>query len=264
MRFFCVSMEDSSEQSHWVSPALLSSDPLASFSSEPGLLPPGEDEEAFFSSQDTDYTSLPSFFSTPSHSRAPSAYRHGSGQFSHPTVTHQIRLLMHPANHDLTLSILSHFSSSGVHLTEPPQQPPAAGRAEQPLPELTLQPPGLHLEQQPPHQDPAALTHTDLPLHPQRHLLLHHLQRRILISMQREPAASGGPEGRAPEPAGGVGGQQQFSESDSCCWECVHAVVPLLPTHAEPLQLVHDESTRVQLCCPLLQPWSMDQPLLLP
>ncbi|KAK1902220.1 Major cell-surface adhesin PAc [Dissostichus eleginoides] len=39
-------MEDS-EQSHWVSPALLSSDPLAGFSSEPGLLPPGDEAEAF-------------------------------------------------------------------------------------------------------------------------------------------------------------------------------------------------------------------------
>lgn len=75
-----VSMEDSSEQSHWVSPALLSSDPLASFSSEPGLLPPGEEGEPFFSNPETDFTSLPSYFSNPSHSRAPSAYRHSSGQ----------------------------------------------------------------------------------------------------------------------------------------------------------------------------------------
>lgn len=75
-----VSMEDSSEQSHWVSPALLSSDPLASFSSEPGLLPPGEEGEPFFSNPETDFTSLPSYFSNPSHSRAPSGYRQSSGQ----------------------------------------------------------------------------------------------------------------------------------------------------------------------------------------
>ncbi|MEQ2214856.1 hypothetical protein XENOCAPTIV_022096, partial [Xenoophorus captivus] len=44
-----VSMEDSSDQSHWVSPTLLSSDPLAGFSSDAGLLTSGEDGEAFFS-----------------------------------------------------------------------------------------------------------------------------------------------------------------------------------------------------------------------
>lgn len=77
-------MEDSSEQSHWVSPALLSSDALAGFSSEPGLLPPVEEGEAFFSSQDADYSGLSSFFSNPSHSRASSAYRHSSGKSSHP------------------------------------------------------------------------------------------------------------------------------------------------------------------------------------
>ncbi|KAM9362067.1 GATA binding protein 1a isoform 1-T1 [Symphorus nematophorus] len=96
-------MEDSSEQSHWVPTALLSSDPLAGFSSEPGLLPPGEEGEAFFSTQDTDYASLPSFFSNPSHSRAPSTYRHSSGQCPH----HQIFLLIHSLNHDLTFFPLS-------------------------------------------------------------------------------------------------------------------------------------------------------------
>lgn len=90
---FPVSMEDTAEQNHWVSPALLSSDPLASFSSESGLLPPGEEGEAFFSSPDTDYTSLPSFFSNPSHNRAMSTYRQSSGQYSHTLLTH---LLMHP------------------------------------------------------------------------------------------------------------------------------------------------------------------------
>lgn len=79
-----VSMEDSPEQSHWASPTLLSSDALASFSSEPGLLPPGEESEAFFSSQDSDLSGLPSFFSSPNHSRAPSAYRHSSGRCFRP------------------------------------------------------------------------------------------------------------------------------------------------------------------------------------
>lgn len=80
----CINMEDSAEQSHWASPALLGSDPLAGFSTEPSLLPPGEDGEVFFSGQDADYASLPSFFSTPSHSRAPSTYRHSSGQCCPP------------------------------------------------------------------------------------------------------------------------------------------------------------------------------------
>lgn len=98
-----ANMEDSSEQSHWVSPSLLSSDPLAAFSSDSGLLPPGEEGETFFTGQDTDYTSLPSFFSTPSHSRAPAPYRHGSGQCFQATVTQQIHPLVRPLNRDLTL-----------------------------------------------------------------------------------------------------------------------------------------------------------------
>ncbi|XP_059185624.1 GATA binding protein 1a isoform X2 [Centropristis striata] len=92
-------MEDSSEQSHWVSPALLSSDPLAGFSSEPGLLPPGEVGEAFFSSQDPDYTSLPSsFFSSPSHSRAAPTYRHSSVRqvYTSPSLLSNLQLLDGP------------------------------------------------------------------------------------------------------------------------------------------------------------------------
>ncbi|KAM8756636.1 GATA binding protein 1a isoform 1-T2 [Acanthopagrus schlegelii] len=97
-------MEDSSEHSHWVSPALLSSDPLASFSSEPGLLPQGEEGEAFFSSQDHDLASLPSFFSAPSHSRAPSSYRHNSVRqvFSSPSLLGNLQLLDGPVSHSLS------------------------------------------------------------------------------------------------------------------------------------------------------------------
>ncbi|XP_074531226.1 GATA binding protein 1a [Halichoeres trimaculatus] len=96
-------MEDSSEQSHWVSPALLSSDPLAGFPSETGLLPPGEDGEAFFSSQDTDYTSLPSFFNS-SHSRASSTYRHGSVRqvFTSPSLLSNFQLLDGSGSHSLS------------------------------------------------------------------------------------------------------------------------------------------------------------------
>uniref|UniRef100_A0A665VSF3 GATA-binding factor 2-like n=1 Tax=Echeneis naucrates TaxID=173247 RepID=A0A665VSF3_ECHNA len=94
-------MEDSSEQSHWVSPALLSSDPL-SFSAEPGLLPPGEDGEAYFSSQDAEYTGLPSFFSNPS--RAPSTYRHSSVRqmFTSPSLISNLQMLDGTANHSLS------------------------------------------------------------------------------------------------------------------------------------------------------------------
>ncbi|KAM4587595.1 GATA binding protein 1a [Odontesthes bonariensis] len=96
-------MEDSSEQSHWVSPALLSSDPLAGFTSDHGLLPPGDEGEAFFSSQDTDYASLPSFFPNPSHSRAPSAYRHSSVRqvFTSPGLLSNLQLLDGPPSHSL-------------------------------------------------------------------------------------------------------------------------------------------------------------------
>ncbi|KAM3878378.1 GATA binding protein 1a [Diretmus argenteus] len=96
-------MEDSSEQSHWVSSGLISSDPLGSFSSEPGLLPPGEEGEAFFSHPDTDYTSLPSFFPNPSHSRTPSVYRHSSvRQVYTPSLLSNLQWLDGPGNHSLS------------------------------------------------------------------------------------------------------------------------------------------------------------------
>ncbi|XP_045561444.1 GATA-binding factor 2 isoform X2 [Salmo salar] len=97
-------MEDSSEQSHWVSPALLSSDPLASFSSEPGLLPPGEEGEPFFSNPETDFTSLPSYFSNPSHSRAPSGYRQSSVRqvYSSPSLLSNLQWLDGPGSHSLS------------------------------------------------------------------------------------------------------------------------------------------------------------------
>uniref|UniRef100_A0A668T5F1 GATA-type domain-containing protein n=2 Tax=Oreochromis aureus TaxID=47969 RepID=A0A668T5F1_OREAU len=99
-----ANMEDSSEQSHWVSPSLLSSDPLAAFSSDSGLLPPGEEGETFFTGQDTDYTSLPSFFSTPSHSRAPAPYRHGSVRpmFNSPSLLSNLQLLDGLPSHSLS------------------------------------------------------------------------------------------------------------------------------------------------------------------
>uniref|UniRef100_A0A672Z1E9 GATA-binding factor 1-B-like n=1 Tax=Sphaeramia orbicularis TaxID=375764 RepID=A0A672Z1E9_9TELE len=104
-------MEDSSEQSHWASPSLLGSDPLAGFSSEPGLLPPGEDSEAFFSGSDADYT-LPSFFSNPS--RTPSTYRHSSVRqvFPSPGLLSNFQLLDAPSSHSLTSPYNPQSSSS--------------------------------------------------------------------------------------------------------------------------------------------------------
>ncbi|KAL0181157.1 hypothetical protein M9458_023563, partial [Cirrhinus mrigala] len=67
-------MENSSEQSRWVSPSLISPDPLANYTTEPGLLPPSEDDEPFYSSSETDL--LPSYYSTSGQSRASSSYRH--------------------------------------------------------------------------------------------------------------------------------------------------------------------------------------------
>ncbi|XP_064156612.1 GATA-binding factor 2 [Anguilla rostrata] len=65
-------MEDSSEQSRWVSPAVIG--PEAGFSAEAGLLPPAEEEEGLYS--ESDFTGLPSYFPSPSRSRAVPNYRH--------------------------------------------------------------------------------------------------------------------------------------------------------------------------------------------
>lgn len=75
-------MDDSSEQSHWATPALLSSDSLGVFSPETGLLPSVEEGDAFFSNPEVDYAGLSSYFSNPIHSRAPSTYRNSTGQTS--------------------------------------------------------------------------------------------------------------------------------------------------------------------------------------
>ncbi|XP_075997560.1 GATA binding protein 1a [Genypterus blacodes] len=119
-------MDDSSDHSHWISPSLISSDPLASFSSEPGLLPPGEEGEAFFSSPDTDYSSLPSFFPNPSHSRASSAYRQSSVRqmFTSPSL----------------LSNLQFLDGSGSHALSSPYNPPASTWSSSTLTKTPLYP----------------------------------------------------------------------------------------------------------------------------
>ncbi|XP_057700791.1 GATA binding protein 1a [Corythoichthys intestinalis] len=96
-------MEDSSDPSTWVSSSILGSDPLAAFSSESSLLPPGEDADAFFSSQDTDYTNLSTFFSNSNQSRTPSTYRNSSIRqvFTSPSLLSNLQLLDGPTNHSL-------------------------------------------------------------------------------------------------------------------------------------------------------------------
>lgn len=92
-------MEDSSEQSHWESPGLLISDPLSSFSSEGGLLPPGDEGESFFSASDSDYI-LPSFFNT---SRPPSTYRNNTARQMFPSsgLLTNLQLLDGSGSHSL-------------------------------------------------------------------------------------------------------------------------------------------------------------------
>ncbi|MBN3300106.1 erythroid transcription factor [Amia ocellicauda] len=76
-------MEESAE-CRWVSPVLLGPDSLSGFPGDPGLAPPGggsgEEEGGgpggFYSSAEGDFSSLPSYFSSPAHSRAAPQYRH--------------------------------------------------------------------------------------------------------------------------------------------------------------------------------------------
>ncbi|KAM8867994.1 GATA binding protein 1a isoform 1-T2 [Synchiropus picturatus] len=104
-------MEESSDQ--WVPPGLLSSDPLAAFCSESPLLSAGEDRE-FFSSQDSDYTCLPSVYSSPGHSRAPSSYKHNSVRqvFSTPSLLSNLQLLDGLSSHPLASNPASSTWSS--------------------------------------------------------------------------------------------------------------------------------------------------------
>ncbi|XP_056293409.1 GATA binding protein 1a [Pseudoliparis swirei] len=115
-------MEDLSEQSHWPSPSLLSSDPLAGFSSESGLLPPGDDGEVFFPGPDADYAGLPSFFSNPSHGRAPPAYRHSAVRpvFTSPGLLSNLQLLDGPGGHSSLSSAYGHPASAWSPLTKTP------------------------------------------------------------------------------------------------------------------------------------------------
>ncbi|XP_033823033.1 GATA binding protein 1a [Periophthalmus magnuspinnatus] len=113
-------MEDSSEHSHWESPSLLTSDPLSSFSSEGGLLPPGDEGESFFSASDSDYI-LPSFFN--STTRPSSTYRHNPVRqvFSSPSLFSNLQLLDGPSSHSLSSAYppSSSWSSNTLSKTQP-------------------------------------------------------------------------------------------------------------------------------------------------
>ncbi|XP_048873863.1 erythroid transcription factor isoform X3 [Brienomyrus brachyistius] len=69
-------MDESTEQSRWVSPGLISSEAMGGFSSESGLLPQGEEGESLYSSTEADFMGMPPYFSSPGQSRAVPTYRH--------------------------------------------------------------------------------------------------------------------------------------------------------------------------------------------
>ncbi|KAG7276000.1 hypothetical protein CRUP_028557 [Coryphaenoides rupestris] len=96
-------MDDSSEQSHWATPALLSSDSLGVFSPETGLLPSVEEGDAFFSNPEVDYAGLSSYFSNPIHSRAPSTYRNSTVRqlYTSPSLLSNLQWVEGPANHSM-------------------------------------------------------------------------------------------------------------------------------------------------------------------
>ncbi|XP_059384784.1 GATA-binding factor 1-B-like [Carassius carassius] len=97
-------MENLSEQSRWLSPGLISPDPLANYTTEPGLLPPSEDDEAFYSNSETDL--LPSYYSTSGQSRASSSYRHSPVRqvYSSPSILGNIQWLDNSGGHSLNSS----------------------------------------------------------------------------------------------------------------------------------------------------------------
>ncbi|XP_033858547.1 GATA-binding factor 2-like isoform X2 [Acipenser ruthenus] len=66
-------MDDTAEQSHWISPVLI--DPLPTFP-EQNLLQPADEPDSFYTSGETDFSSLPPYYSSPAQSRAGGGYRH--------------------------------------------------------------------------------------------------------------------------------------------------------------------------------------------
>lgn len=94
-------MENSSEPSRWVSPSLLSPDPLANYTTDSGLLPPVDEDEPFYSSSETDL--LPSYYSTSVQSRASLSYRHSPVRqvYSSQSILGNIQWLDNSAGHSL-------------------------------------------------------------------------------------------------------------------------------------------------------------------
>ncbi|XP_068080208.1 GATA binding protein 1a isoform X1 [Danio rerio] len=94
-------MENSSEPSRWVSPGLLSPDPLVNYTTDSGLLPPVDVDEPFYSSSETDL--LPSYYSTSVQSRASSSYRHSPVRqvYSSQSILGNIQWLDNSAGHSL-------------------------------------------------------------------------------------------------------------------------------------------------------------------
>ncbi|KAI4875059.1 hypothetical protein NFI96_033354, partial [Prochilodus magdalenae] len=123
-----LKMENPSE-SRWVSPSLVSSDPLASFSSDSGLLPVGEEEEPFYS-PDTDY-SLTSYFNS-GQNRTASAFRHSPVRqvYTSPSLLGSLPWLDSAGGHSLTYSspstawTSSSFTKPPLHSHTPPPLAP--------------------------------------------------------------------------------------------------------------------------------------------
>ncbi|XP_072521943.1 GATA binding protein 1a [Salminus brasiliensis] len=113
-------MENPSE-SQWVSPNLVSSDSLASFSGDSGLLPPRQEEETFYSSE-TDY-SLQSYFNS-GQNRTPSAFRQSPVRqvYTSPSFLGNLPWLDSSGGHSLTYSSPSTAWASSC-FTKPPLHP---------------------------------------------------------------------------------------------------------------------------------------------
>ncbi|KAG9260152.1 erythroid transcription factor-like [Astyanax mexicanus] len=113
-------MENPSE-SRWVSPGLVSSDPLAGFPGDSGLMPPGDEDEPFYCSE-PDY-SLPPYFNSTAN-RTPTTFRHSPVRqvYSSPSLLSNLPWLDTSGSHSLTYSSPSTAWTSGG-FTKPPLHP---------------------------------------------------------------------------------------------------------------------------------------------
>ncbi|KAL4646266.1 GATA-binding factor 1-like [Arapaima gigas] len=97
-------MEDSSEQSRWMTPALIGAEVMGGFSSESGLLTQGEEGEGLYSSVDADFATLPPYFSSPGNTRAVPTYRHSPVRqmYSSSSLLNNMQWLDGPSSHALS------------------------------------------------------------------------------------------------------------------------------------------------------------------